>query len=206
MILKPWRSRAKRMPLDRGLSAQQRMCLPTKSDFPSYPDESAEFYRHAIDLAWRMRSPLLAVYHVSIACLVATALAVLFWLAGQAVDRALPVHGVVARMLSPTVAADDKVKVHYDMVRDKVCAVDITASILDGAGVTWPLVTLHRDVTGPTGPDHFTRSWQVPAEAAPGPARLRVGWAYACPGNYLQGFSPVLLAFPDLPFTIKPPP
>ena len=193
------------MPLDRSLSAQERMCLPTKSDFPSYPDESAEFYRHAFDLAWRMRSPVLAIYHGSIAGLVATALIVLGWIGSQAMDRHLPVHDVIAKLRTPFVAAGDQVKVRYDLVRDKVCAVDITASIIDGADVPWPLVTLHRDVTGPTGPDHFTRSWQVPEEAAPGPARLRIGWAYACPGNYLQGFSPMLLAFPDAPFTITPP-
>ena len=49
---------------------------------------------------------------------------------------------------------------------------------------------------------HFTRSWQVPPEATPGRARLRVGWAYACPGNYVQAMSPVILSLPDVLFTI----
>ena len=201
-----WRRRVKTMRFDRDLSTKDRMCLPTQSDFPSYPDESAEFYRAAFDLAWQMRSPIMAVYHAAIAGLVALAIIVLVVIGSQALDRKLPVHDVIVKNLTPIVPQGGRIALHYDLVRDRPCAVDITASIIDGADASWPLVTLHRDVTGASGPDHFTRSWQVPPEAAPGPSRLRVGWAYACPGNYLQALSPIPLAFSDMPFTIAAPP
>ena len=179
---------------------QWRPKLPERA----FLDRDAEFYSRALHIAVSIRRPLVAAYHVAIVSLVAMAIVTLVWLCGQALDRSLPVHGVRAELVTPDVPVGERVKVHYDLVRDRVCAVDITASIIDGADVPWPLVTLHRDVTGPPGPDHFTRSWQVPLEAAPGPARLRVGWAYACPGNYLEALSPLPLAFPDMPFTIAP--
>lgn len=200
-----WGRRAARLQhLPRDLSVQERMCLPTADRFPSYPDESAAFYRHVMDLAWGVRSPILGVYHAAIAALVTLAIAVLVWIGWQASDRRLPVHDVTAHLLTASVAAGGRVRISFDLVRDRVCSVDITASIIDGKGELRPLVTMHRDVSGPIGPDHFVRSWEVPSESAPGPeARARIGWAYACPGNYLQALSPLPLAFPDMRFTIS---
>ncbi len=155
-------------------------------------------------LSLRIQRPLIGLYHTAIAILVLTATSALVWLGLQAFDRKLSVHDGRGDLLTPIVPVRGRVSVQYDLIRDRVCGIDITASIIDGADEMRPLVTLHREVSGPSGPDHFTRSWQVPPEAAPGRAKLRVGWAYACPGNYVQVMSPAILSLPDVPFTITP--
>lgn len=163
------------------------------------------FYGQARYILGLIRRPVAFGYHVAVGTLVTLALLVVVWGALQIHNRRIPVANVEATLLTPTAAPLGRIGVHYELDRLEVCAVDIQTSIIDGAGELRPLVTLHRDVAGPTGHDRFSRSWQIPQEAAPGPALLRVGWSYTCPGNYTEALSPLPLALPDLPFTIVSP-
>ena len=171
-------------------------------------DPHAEFYAKALailvsDLATQARQPLLLVWRLSNIVLVLIALAVLGWGVLQIEDRTLPVQLGTTRLLTPTVAPGGKLRVRYTLLRLRACAVDIGASVFDGADELHSLVTEHRDASGPIGFDHVVRSFSVPPDAVPGHARLRVVWSYVCPGNYAQVLSPLPLVFPDLPFTIE---
>lgn len=206
MIVWPrrWLRRARRLSPRPELPVALRHPTPLRHERPGEGDAHADFYRQAIDIAWGVRSRILVAYHAAIIAMVVGVLSAFAAIGWQALDRSMPVRDVEQRLLTPVVARGGRVGVRYDLWRDRVCAVDVNAAIIDGAGELRPLVTLHRDVAGPPGHDGFARSWQVPPEAAPGRAKLRVGWAYACPGNYLQALSPIPLALPDLTFTIAP--
>lgn len=167
-------------------------------------DRDAEVYARALALVLRIGQPLVMVYHAAIVLLVAMAIALLAFIAWQASDRAVPVRLRAVALLTPTVQPGGRIRVRYALRRLRICGVDLAATIFDGADEAHPLVTVHRDVSGPLGADGFTRSFAVPADARPGRARLREAWSYSCPGNYAQVLSPVALPLPDLAFTISP--
>ena len=172
-----------------------------------YDDPHAEFYARALHtLVGKLTSRLVLAWRVANITLVAMALVVLTWGAIQVEDRAVPVEPRTPVLLTASVPPGGKIKVRFELTRRRVCAVDTSAMVFDGADEPHALVTEHRDAGGLIGPDHFTRAFPVPSGAAPGPARLRVVWSYVCPGNYAQVLSPIPLVFPDMTFTIARPP
>ena len=139
----------------------------------------------------------------SIAYWVAMVLA-LGWLFAMAIDREPPIEVLSRELLTETVYAGDPVKVRFNIRRNKICRTEVTWIFFDGLGEYRRFGPVAIEANGPMGPDQFTRSWTVPANAAPGAARLRLVTAWECPPNLLHPLYPVTRVAPDLHFEIVP--
>uniref|UniRef100_A0A9E8A184 Uncharacterized protein n=1 Tax=Bosea sp. NBC_00436 TaxID=2969620 RepID=A0A9E8A184_9HYPH len=139
----------------------------------------------------------------SIAYWVAMVLA-LGWLVAQALDREPPVEVLSRELLTEKIAAGDSVKVRFHVRRDRTCRTESTWIFFDGQGEYRRFGPVGIEASGPLGPDTFVRSWTVPANAAPGAARLRLVTAWECPTNLLHPLYPVTRVAPDIDFEILP--
>jgi hypothetical protein len=130
--------------------------------------------------------------------------AALSWLAAQALDRQVPVVIHSATLLNARIRPGEPIRVSYSVTRRRTCSTDLAWSIYDGAQEIHTFGPLHVEAAGVPGSETYTRAWPTPADAASGPARLRVVLAFQCPGNYLQAIYPVTLVLPDLAVVIDP--
>ena len=174
---------------------------PSRFDEPS---QDEHFYARVLGiLAGPSRRMALLMRLCNIAYWISI-LGALAWLAAQAVDRRPPVIIHNATLLSTSIVAGDPVRVSYDLTRERTCETDVTWSVYDGAQEIHRFGPQHVSAAGLPGQEVFTRAWTTPANAAPGPGKLRVILAFACPGNYLQSLYPVVVVLPDIPIRIEP--
>jgi hypothetical protein len=129
----------------------------------------------------------------------------LAWLFAQAIDRSAPASLHSATLLSPVVAAGDPVRVRYNFTRYRSCETDVSWAIYDGAQEVTRFGPIHTNATGRPAEESVVHAWATPLNAAPGQGRLRVIYAYECPGNYLHTVYPVVMILPDVLFTIVEP-
>lgn len=168
---------------------------------PSSADE--HFYARALAImVGPSRRVTLLMRVVNLAYWMAV-LAALAWLFGQAIDRNPPVTVRSATLLTPALQAGDPVRVRYDFTRTRTCATDVSWSIYDGAQEVTRFGPIHSEANGRPADETTVRGWSTPVNAAAGQGRLRVIYAYQCPGNYLHTIYPVTLILPDVMFTIE---
>lgn len=162
------------------------------------------FYGKALQIlvgpGWWMAT---AMRVASIAYWIAIVLA-LGWLFAMAIDREPPIEILSRELLTDAVHPGEAIKVRFNVRRDRICRTETTWIFFDGNGEYRRFGPVAIEAGGPVGPDQFTRSWTVPANAAPGAARLRLVSSWECPPNLLHPLYPVTRVSPDLHFEILP--
>ncbi len=129
-------------------------------------------------------------------------IAALAWLFGQGIDRAPPVTVHAATLLTPVLRPGDPIRVRYAFTRHRTCEADTSWLVFDGAQEVTRFGPIHSVAMGDAGDEVLVRAWSTPLNMAPGQGRLRVVYAFQCPGNYLQAIYPVTAVQPDVPFAI----
>lgn len=179
--------------------------MPHRSLQPLPLDPQEQDAKFVADAIWTLTGP---TKRVRVALQVANAvyyicvLGMIGWLISQAADRTAPIKLVHQEVLTGVVAAGDQIKMRYEVRRDRLCEVDTTWAFYDGANEVRRFGPSSVRVAGKLGIETVTRAYTVPANSAPGVARLVVTLAWQCPGNYLHAIYPVVMVLPDANFTI----
>jgi hypothetical protein len=114
-----------------------------------------------------------------------TAMFILFLMGTWAFDRRDPVTFHQALVETPVVAPGGILRVHYQVTRNRNCAVHIEQVLFDDAGGRYPMPDTTFVVDpGPVGDDAYSVLVPVPTFFKPGRARFRSARAYYC--NPLQ--------------------
>ena len=102
-------------------------------------------------------------------------------------------------VLTPEVAAGGVLQVRYLIDRRKSCESTNNSAVLDAANIIHNYAP--NTQRGPVVVEERTAVRTVPQGAAIGPAKYRMYGSYVC--NWWQRmFGPILVFYPDLPFTI----
>ncbi len=173
-----------------------------KYSFGAEPSADERFYAQALSiLVGPTRRALVVMRLVNLAYWVAV-LGALAWLFSQVIDRASPVEVHGATLLTPDIRPGQPLRVRYQFTRRRTCETDVSWSVFDGAQEVTRFGPVHSSAGGRPADEDVVHVWSTPVSAAPGQGRLRVIYAYQCPGNYLHAIYPVTLILPDILFAI----
>jgi hypothetical protein len=133
-------------------------------------------------------------------------MAPLFWML---LDREPPYVEHIGKVIPPEVQAGDQITVEWQMKINRVCPGYIAREVVDSQNVLWnydvqPSVRREQqfDVSGIPRLTKLRRSFVIPEQAAPGPARYRSLACYVC--NPIQQLWPICTRTPDVEFSILP--
>lgn len=124
------------------------------------------------------------------------------WLISQAMDRQPPIRVSHFSVDQGVVYPGEQLTINFDLSRDRICEAQTEWAFYDGANEVRRFGPSFVSVAGKIGPEKFRRSFTVPANSAPGVARLVITLSWQCPGNYLHPIYPVVMTLPDINFTI----
>lgn len=166
--------------------------------------QDAEFVANAIAILSAPAKRTRNLMRVANLIYYAIVLMMLGWLISQALDRAPPIKVFRANIKTDIIYPGEQLKVEYVLRRDRLCESSSTWAFYDGSNEVrrfGPNVVIS---PGKLGLDTFIRSYTVPSNSAPGPARLSLTLAWQCPGNYLHPIYPIVMTLEDIHFTIIP--
>lgn len=145
-------------------------------------------------------------HNIIAAFVVVIFVAPLFWML---LDREPPYSEHAGKTIPHEVKAGDQITVEWQMRVNRVCPGYIAREIVDSQNVLWnydvqPSIRREQqfDVAGAPRLTRLRRSFTIPEQAAPGPARYRSLSCYIC--NPIQQLWPVCIRTPDVNFTILP--
>ena len=176
---------------------------------PRTRDHDMHFYAATLAITMRLFRPLVVAGKVINYAVAVVFLAVVAWGVAMVVEhRREPVVFLDISVPQRDVPVGGKVEVRFDIFRRLVCQISPDYAILgtDTSGNVdrkWSFAAQHMDVGGPPGHDPFVRSFDLPKDMAPGPARFRPAWSWICPTNFVDLFFPRIAEVRDAPFMVR---
>lgn len=116
----------------------------------------------------------------------------------------VPVDVISVYAVNSQVPVGGSIKVHYDVIRHKMCEFDTNWTITDSQGKRARVVEPHVNATGYVGADSFVRAYPLPDDVALGPASLVVVVSWSCPENLYEQIVPRPHVNQPVNFTVVP--